>query len=197
MNWDRIEANWKQFKGNARQEWSALTDEQLDAIAGRRNELVGRIQEAYGMSKEETEKQITEWQSRQQRRRERRQAPESRGRGSAGARGTGHRAAGAARLAHDHERHRDARAHRGDVAPSRERDKTWRSDHQALRLVNRAAEVRRIERWRSARSRPPRDRWASTMEWHRARIEPRHPLPGRTRIVAKGLAERRIGVSVS
>ena len=66
MNWDRIEGNWKQFKGNARQEWSALTDEQLDAIAGRRNELVGRIQEAYGMSKEETEKQITDWQSRQQ-----------------------------------------------------------------------------------------------------------------------------------
>ena len=65
MTWDRIEGNWKQFKGNARQDWSALTDEQLDAIAGRRSELVGRIQEAYGMSKEETEKQITDWQSRQ------------------------------------------------------------------------------------------------------------------------------------
>ena len=66
MNWDRIQGNWKQFKDSARQEWSALTDEQLDAIAGRREELVGRIQEEYGMSKEETEKQITDWQSRQQ-----------------------------------------------------------------------------------------------------------------------------------
>ena len=66
MNWDRIQGNWKQFKDSARQEWSALTDEQLDAIAGRREELVGRIQEEYGMSKEETEKQIADWQSRQQ-----------------------------------------------------------------------------------------------------------------------------------
>jgi uncharacterized protein YjbJ (UPF0337 family) len=66
MNWDHIQGHWKQFKGNARQEWSALTDEQLDAVAGRRSELAGRIQEAYGMSWEETEKQITDWQSRQQ-----------------------------------------------------------------------------------------------------------------------------------
>jgi uncharacterized protein YjbJ (UPF0337 family) len=66
MNWDRIEGNWKQFKGNAKHEWDALTDEQLDTIAGKRDELVGRIQEAYGMSKEETEKQIADWQSRQQ-----------------------------------------------------------------------------------------------------------------------------------
>jgi uncharacterized protein YjbJ (UPF0337 family) len=66
MNWDRIEANWKQFKGNAKQEWEALSDAQLDMIAGKRDELIGRIQEAYGMSKEETEKQIADWQSRQQ-----------------------------------------------------------------------------------------------------------------------------------
>jgi uncharacterized protein YjbJ (UPF0337 family) len=66
MNWDRIEGNWKQFKGSALKEWSALTEEQLDAIAGRRSELVGRIREAYGMGREETEQQITDWQSRQQ-----------------------------------------------------------------------------------------------------------------------------------
>jgi hypothetical protein len=36
MNWDRIEGNWKQFKGNALQQWGKLTDDQLDVIAGRR-----------------------------------------------------------------------------------------------------------------------------------------------------------------
>ena len=63
MTWDRIEGNWQQFKGSARQEWSALSEAQLDAIAGRRDELVGRIQEAYGMGKAEAEKQIADWQA--------------------------------------------------------------------------------------------------------------------------------------
>lgn len=64
MTWDRIEANWQQLKGSARQEWSALSEAQLDATAGRRDELVGRIQEAYGMGKAETEKQVADWQGR-------------------------------------------------------------------------------------------------------------------------------------
>jgi uncharacterized protein YjbJ (UPF0337 family) len=62
MNWDRIQGNWKQFKGNAKQQWGKLTDDQLEVIAGRRDSLVGTIQEAYGISKEETEKQIVAWQ---------------------------------------------------------------------------------------------------------------------------------------
>jgi uncharacterized protein YjbJ (UPF0337 family) len=65
MNWDRIERNWQQLKGSARQEWSAFTDEQLDTIAGKREALASAIQEEYGMSKQEAEKQITDWQSRQ------------------------------------------------------------------------------------------------------------------------------------
>lgn len=64
MTWDRIEANWQQFKGSAREEWAALSEAQVDAIAGRRSELVGRIQEAYGMGEAEAEKQITDWQAR-------------------------------------------------------------------------------------------------------------------------------------
>ena len=64
MNWDRIQGNWKQFKGNARQQWGKLTDDQLDVVAGRRDLLMGRIQELYGISKDETEKQLTEWQQR-------------------------------------------------------------------------------------------------------------------------------------
>jgi uncharacterized protein YjbJ (UPF0337 family) len=66
MNWDRIEGNWKQFKGNAVQQWGKLTDDQLDVIAGRRDLLLGRIQELYGISKEEVEKQLADWETRMQ-----------------------------------------------------------------------------------------------------------------------------------
>jgi uncharacterized protein YjbJ (UPF0337 family) len=64
MNWDRIEGNWKQFKGNALQQWGKLTDDQLDVIAGKRDLLLGRIQELYGISRDETEKQLAEWEKR-------------------------------------------------------------------------------------------------------------------------------------
>ena len=64
MNWDRIEGNWKQFKGNAKEQWGKLTDDQLDVIAGKRDHLVGKIQETYGISKEVAEKQLTDWQDR-------------------------------------------------------------------------------------------------------------------------------------
>ena len=43
MNWDRVEGNWKQVKGNVKEQWGKLTDDQLDAIAGRRDRLVGEI----------------------------------------------------------------------------------------------------------------------------------------------------------
>ena len=66
MNWDRIEGNWKQFKGNAKQQWGKLTDDQLDVVAGKRDLLLGRIQEAYGITQDETEKQLAEWQNRMQ-----------------------------------------------------------------------------------------------------------------------------------
>jgi len=65
MNWDRIEGDWKQFKGNIKVRWGKLTDDQLDVIAGNRDILAGKIQEAYGISKDEAEKQVTEWQERQ------------------------------------------------------------------------------------------------------------------------------------
>ena len=64
MNWDRIEGNWKQFKGNVKEQWGKLTDDQLDVIAGKRNNLAGKIQEMYGISKDETEKQLADWQKR-------------------------------------------------------------------------------------------------------------------------------------
>ena len=61
MNWDRIEGNWKQFKGSAKEQWGKLTDDQLDMAAGKRDKLVGKIQEAYGISKEESAKQVSTW----------------------------------------------------------------------------------------------------------------------------------------
>jgi uncharacterized protein YjbJ (UPF0337 family) len=65
MNWDRIEGNWKQFKANVKQQWGKLTDAQLDVIAGKRDQLAGKIQETYGITKDETDKQVSAWLSRQ------------------------------------------------------------------------------------------------------------------------------------
>ena len=65
MNWDRIEGNWNQYKGSARQQWGKLTDDQLTVASGKRDVLVGKIQEAYGISKDEAEKQMSAWQSSQ------------------------------------------------------------------------------------------------------------------------------------
>jgi len=65
MNWDRIEGNWKQFTGQIKQQWSKLTHDDLEAIAGKRDQLAGKIQETYGITTEMTEKQISAWQSRQ------------------------------------------------------------------------------------------------------------------------------------
>ena len=63
MNWERIEGNWTHFKGNAKRHWVKLSVEQLDVIAGKRDRLSGNIQEAYGISKEEAEKQLATWQN--------------------------------------------------------------------------------------------------------------------------------------
>ncbi|HEU5293425.1 MAG TPA: CsbD family protein [Burkholderiaceae bacterium] len=65
MNWDRIEGNWRQFKGKARQQWGKLTDDQFERIAGKRDELVGQVQEAYGVSRDEADRQVKDWESRQ------------------------------------------------------------------------------------------------------------------------------------
>ena len=61
MNWDRIEGNWKQVVGKARAEWGKLTDDDFSIVAGRREQLAGKIQERYGVAKEDANKQISEW----------------------------------------------------------------------------------------------------------------------------------------
>jgi len=62
MNWDRVQGNWKQLKGTVRKKWALLTDDHVDAIDGQREILAGKLQEAYGIGKEEADRQISEWQ---------------------------------------------------------------------------------------------------------------------------------------
>lgn len=62
MYWDRIEVNWKQFKGRAKDQWSMLGDDQLEKVQGKRDRLSVQIQEAYGVTHDEAEKQLSEWQ---------------------------------------------------------------------------------------------------------------------------------------
>jgi uncharacterized protein YjbJ (UPF0337 family) len=64
MNWDTIEGQWKQFTGRAKQAWSKLTDDDLANLNGKREQLAGKIQERYGMKKDEAERQIDDWISR-------------------------------------------------------------------------------------------------------------------------------------
>jgi uncharacterized protein YjbJ (UPF0337 family) len=57
MNWDQVEGVWKQSKGKFREQWGKLTDDDLEIIAGKRDQLVGRLQERYGIARDEAEKQ--------------------------------------------------------------------------------------------------------------------------------------------
>ena len=67
MNWEQVEGKWKQVKGSVREQWGKLTDDDIDRIAGRKDQLVGKIQERYGIAKEEAEKQADAWCARQDR----------------------------------------------------------------------------------------------------------------------------------
>jgi uncharacterized protein YjbJ (UPF0337 family) len=58
MNWDQIAGEWRQAKGRLRSKWAKLTDDDLEAIAGRKDLLVGRLQERYGRKKEDAEREV-------------------------------------------------------------------------------------------------------------------------------------------
>ena len=63
MNNDRIQGRWKQLKGKLKEQWGKLTDDDFDVIAGKRDQLLGRIQERHGISREEAEQQVERWES--------------------------------------------------------------------------------------------------------------------------------------
>ena len=62
MNEDTLKGQWMQLKGKVREQWGKLTDDDLDVIAGKRDQLVGRVQERYGVAKEKAEDQVKEWE---------------------------------------------------------------------------------------------------------------------------------------
>jgi uncharacterized protein YjbJ (UPF0337 family) len=62
MNWDQIAGNWKEVTGKAKEQWGKLTDDDLHVVAGRRDQLAGKIQERYGVAKEEAERQLSAWE---------------------------------------------------------------------------------------------------------------------------------------
>lgn len=64
MNEDRIKGNWTQFKGKIREQWGKLTDDDMDVIAGKREQFLGRLQEREGIVREEAEKQLKDWSQR-------------------------------------------------------------------------------------------------------------------------------------
>ncbi len=61
MNWDQVEGKWKEFAGSARAHWGKLTDDDWQVISGKKEQLAGRIQQRYGIAKEEAERQIEKW----------------------------------------------------------------------------------------------------------------------------------------
>jgi uncharacterized protein YjbJ (UPF0337 family) len=67
MDWDKIAGNWQQLRGKVKEEWSALTDDHLDRIAGEREQLSTKIQEFYGVSKDAADAQIDAFADRNQR----------------------------------------------------------------------------------------------------------------------------------
>ena len=64
MNSDQWEGKWKQLTGQVKQQWGKLTDDDLDQIAGSRERLEGKIQERYGLEREEAQRQIEEFERR-------------------------------------------------------------------------------------------------------------------------------------
>ena len=64
MNWNRIEGNWQQLKPHVLEQWGKFSEEDLTSIAGKREQLMGRIQQSYGVPPDEAEKQIRDFETR-------------------------------------------------------------------------------------------------------------------------------------
>ncbi|APW38572.1 general stress protein CsbD [Rhodoferax koreense] len=64
MNSDRIEGNWKEFKGKLKEQWGKLTDDDLDVFEGRRDQLIGRIQQRHGLTQEAADREVLDWEKK-------------------------------------------------------------------------------------------------------------------------------------
>lgn len=63
MNNDEIKGKWKQLKGSVKEQWGKLTDDDLTRIEGDSEQLVGKIQERYGIARSEAERQVKDWRT--------------------------------------------------------------------------------------------------------------------------------------
>ena len=61
MNWDQIKGSWRQFTGKVKEKWGKLTDDDLTTIAGKRDQLLGALQERYGYDKERAERELNDF----------------------------------------------------------------------------------------------------------------------------------------
>jgi len=61
MNSDQLKGKWKQVKGSVKERWGKLTDDDIDVIAGQHDQLIGKLQERYGIAREAAQKQVDEW----------------------------------------------------------------------------------------------------------------------------------------
>jgi uncharacterized protein YjbJ (UPF0337 family) len=64
MNWDQVAGKWTEMRGAVRERWGRLTDRDIDVIAGKRDQLVGILQQRYGTAKEEVEEQVNDFTRR-------------------------------------------------------------------------------------------------------------------------------------
>jgi len=62
MAWDTIEGKWKEMTGRVREQWGKLTDDDLAVINGKREQLIGKLQQRYGWAKDEVERQVNEFE---------------------------------------------------------------------------------------------------------------------------------------
>jgi uncharacterized protein YjbJ (UPF0337 family) len=61
MDWNRVEGNWKQFKGAAKEKWGKLTDDDVNVIEGRREQLEGKLQQRYGFANDQIHRDVDDW----------------------------------------------------------------------------------------------------------------------------------------
>jgi uncharacterized protein YjbJ (UPF0337 family) len=61
VNWDQIEGNWKQLKGKVREKWADVTDDDLQLIKGKRDQLIGKLQERRGIARQQAEREVEDW----------------------------------------------------------------------------------------------------------------------------------------
>ncbi len=61
MNWDQVEDRWTQLMGSAKENWTKLTEDDLDQVSGKREQLITKIQEVYGITRKDSDKQVWDW----------------------------------------------------------------------------------------------------------------------------------------